>query len=87
MKLRLITLLIAVVLASLMAAAVHIYGAHSAPGIRLAVVNLPGLAVALWASYLVGENLVFYTVCALANWAFYFYLVKGAALLKRRISN
>jgi len=51
----------------------------------LALANLPGSIVAAWASLLIGEGLTFYVVCALANWAFYFYVIKAALLLKRKI--
>jgi hypothetical protein len=91
MKLRLTTLLIAIVLTGSMAAAVHVYGAHSTPGIRLMVANLPGIAFGLWATSLIREDPglypVLYVVCSLVNWAFYFYLVKAALLLKRRFLN
>ena len=87
MALRLITLLIAVVLTSLMAIAMHVYGAHSTPGIRLMIVNLPGFAVMIWGGLLIGDNPVMYGVCALVNWAFYFYLAKAVLLLKSRFWN
>lgn len=70
-----------------MATAAHVYGWHSTPGIWLALLNLPGFLVAVWVSYLIGENVVSYVVYGLVNWAFYFYLAKGAVLLKRKLSN
>jgi hypothetical protein len=87
MGLRFSTLLVAAVMAISMAMAGSMYGAHSTPGIRLLVVNLPGVIVALWAGYLVGEGILFYIVCALANWAFYFYVAKGAIALHKRLSS
>jgi hypothetical protein len=79
MTLRVTTLLIAVVLTRLMA--------HSTPGIRLMIVNFPGVAAMIWAGLLIGENHVMYVVCALVNWAFYFYLAKAALALKSRFLN
>ncbi len=87
MKIRLTALLIAISLTGSMAAAVHVYGAHSTPGIRLAIANLPGSIVGVWASMLIGETPWLYLVCALANWAFYFYLINAVLLLKHRFLN
>jgi hypothetical protein len=84
MILRLTTLLIAVVLTSSMATAVHAYGAHSTPGLWLAIANFPGIAPGVWVSSLIGESPWLYLVCAAVNWAFYFYLVKVVLLMKRR---
>ena len=91
MKLHLIALLIVLVLTTSMATAVYVYGAHSTPGIRFLMLNVPGVAVAVWVGSRIrsiGENnFVFYAIAAAVNWGFYFYLVSGAALLKRKLSN
>ena len=91
MKLHLIALLIVLVLTTSMATAVYVYGAHSTPGIRFLMLNVPGVAVAVWVGSRIrsiGENnFVFYAIAAAVNWVFYFYLVSGAALLKRKLSN
>jgi len=80
-------LLVAAVMAISLAVAVSVYGVHSTPGIRLAIANLPGLIVAAWASTLVGEGILFYSICVLANWAFYYYLAKGAIALHKRLKS
>ena len=92
MRLRIATLLVAVVLASGVAAAAGKYGAHSTPGIRLFMANLPGSIIVVWVGLLIGKGLMlyggglmFYVLCSLANWAFYFYVIKAALLLKRKI--
>jgi hypothetical protein len=91
MKVALIALLIVIVLTGSMAAAGHLYGWHSTPGILLMLVNLPGFGVAAWCVSLVGpileHDFVLYVISAPLNWVFYFYLIKGAVLLKRKLSN
>ncbi|MGD0758086.1 MAG: hypothetical protein ABR921_04205 [Candidatus Sulfotelmatobacter sp.] len=88
MKVHLIALLIVVALTGSMAAAAHAYGWHSTPGIRLMLANIPGIAVGLWVGMWMRENeYVFYVLSAATNWVFYFYLIKGALLLKRKLSN
>jgi hypothetical protein len=86
MKLLFSTLSIAVLMAISMAVANSFYGAHSTPSIRLATANLPGVVVATWSHYFVETSVPFYVICALANWAFYFYVSKGAFLLRRKLS-
>lgn len=50
--------------------------------------NIPGIAVGLWVGMWMRENeYVFYVLSAATNWVFYFYLIKGALLLKRKLSN
>jgi hypothetical protein len=87
-KIVLFTFVLALALATAMAIAAYKYGWHSTPGIRLALANFPGSIVGALVSSLTGDdNPVPYIVCALANWAFYFGLVKGALLLKRKFLN
>jgi hypothetical protein len=86
MKLRWITLLLAILMAGAMAIAIQIYGAHSTPGIRLSILNAPGVFIGLWASLIIGENLFAYVLIPLANWAFYFYATKGIIVLYRKLS-
>jgi hypothetical protein len=87
-KIVLFTFVIALALTTSMAIEVYKYGPHSTPGIRFAVANFPVVLVAAWVSLLTGDdNPVMYIVCALANWAFYFGLVKGVLLLKGKVSN
>jgi hypothetical protein len=83
MKLRLTTLLTAIVLAGSLAAVAHVYGEYSTPGICLQIANLPGSFVALVLSWTIGEKLAFYAVCAFVNWGVYFYLAKKAVFWKR----
>jgi len=87
MKIHVIALLIVLVLTGSLAAAAHAYGSHSTPGIRLMLANLPGIAVGLWVGQWIENDYVFYALSALANWVFYFYLIKGALLLKRKLSS
>jgi hypothetical protein len=91
MKVYLIALLIVVALAGSMAAAAHTYGWHSTPGIRLMLLNLPGTGVAIAIVSRVerigANDLMLYLICMPVNWVFYFYLIKGAMLLKRKVSS
>ncbi|MFZ0954784.1 MAG: hypothetical protein WAN60_00455 [Candidatus Sulfotelmatobacter sp.] len=87
MKAHLIALLIAAALTGSLAAAAHAYGSHSTPGIRLMLANLPGIVVGLWVGQWIENDYVFYALSAVVNWVFYFYLIKGAMLLKRKLSS
>jgi hypothetical protein len=87
-KIVLFTFVPALALATAMGIAEYKYCPTSTPGLRLLVANFPGVIVALWVSLLTGDdNPVMYIVCALANWAFYFGLLKGLLLLKWKLSN
>jgi hypothetical protein len=76
MKLRVMTLLVALALAGLLAIAGHHLGCHSTPGILLAFANLPGCVVAAWVVP-VGADFSFYALCTSAIWTFYFLGVRG----------
>jgi|HubBroStandDraft_6_1064221.scaffolds.fasta_scaffold1254071_2 hypothetical protein len=85
MKLVLIALLIAVVLTSSAPIAFHLFG-FAALGTWMMVVSFPGSIVAGW---LWNHNVVsgaVYCAWTLVNWAFYYLLIQGALLLKRKIS-
>jgi hypothetical protein len=95
MKLALFTLLAAAAFTLSLPTAAHYYGTHSTPFIRFSIANLAGTAVGLLVSSWIegsGKNdfgfwVRFCFLCALVNWAFYFYLIKGAVFLKRRLLN
>jgi hypothetical protein len=36
---------------------------------------------------LLGEGVLFYIICGLANWAFYYYVAKGAIALRKRLKS
>jgi hypothetical protein len=84
---HLLTFLLALGMTFAMVILTHEYGGHSTPGIRIFVANCPGAIVAAWVSLLVGFGPTFYVVTVLANWAFYFYLIKGVTLLIRRFKS
>jgi hypothetical protein len=86
MKLALIALLIAVVLTSSAPIAFHLFG-FAALGTWMMVVSFPGSIAAAWLwDHNVGSAGV-YCSWTLANWAFYYLLIKGALLLKRKLSH
>jgi len=86
MTLRWITLAIAVVLALTMAIAVGQQGWHSTGGIRTALLNFPGIILGAVVGQLVDNELVPIAIAtALANWAIYFWVIKGILFLKRQL--
>lgn len=72
-------------MAAAMAIAVQSQGWHSTAGIRCSLLNLPGAILGGLAGDLAEDSLlIVLPVTALANWAFYFWTVRGLLLLKHK---
>jgi hypothetical protein len=93
MKVLVVTLVIAVVAASLLGVAGQVYGYHSTAGFWLAPPNLPGIvAVGLLAKLIRGDSTSLdgfrgLSLVALADWLGYFCLAKIALAVRHRISS
>jgi hypothetical protein len=86
MKVVLIALLVAVVLTSSVPIAFHLFG-FAVLGTWMMVVSFPGSIAAGWLwNHNVGGAEVYFA-WTLVNWAFYYFLIKGALLLKRKLSH
>lgn len=87
MKLYWAALVIAIAFAGSMAIVLHVYGAHSTPGIWMAVGGFPGTIVGVWFGIWAGRSdFVFFVVTALVNSAFYFVVARGMVRLKSKFS-
>ncbi len=73
-------------MAAAMPIAAYPKGWHSTAAIWVGIFNLPGIIPGIWAGTLAGDS-VFLTflVTALANWAFYFWTIKGVMFLKHKL--
>ena len=87
MKLCLSALAFAAAPANALAIVVHIHGAHSTPGIWMAVANFPGTVFGVWTALLTRkDDLAFYTASISVNSAFYFVFARGFVWLKCRLT-
>lgn len=91
MKLLIGTLAAAVLATVLVPLAGQFYGYHSTAGIWLGFLNLPGIAVEFWVNALLKSNGDWmdqfggFVLCAVADWAVYFALLRGVLLFKQHI--
>ncbi|MDP9264453.1 MAG: hypothetical protein M3O85_09060 [Acidobacteriota bacterium] len=83
MKVTVIAILIAGVVAIGTASVVYVEGPHSTPGIWSMLVGLPGTMASIWIS----PNRDNYYLMAMVNWLVYFALIQGIVVLKRRFSS
>ena len=80
------TLLLAIALPVSLAVVSESPGIHSALGMRLMLVGLPGTVIGVWTQTIFGDvRPLFFVATALANWTFYLCVAKGVILLKERI--
>jgi hypothetical protein len=92
MKAAIITLVLAVMMTSLLpAAVVRGPGLHSTPAIWLAFPNLPGVASAEWAAQFNPKDEMWngplpWYIIGLGDWIAYFGLAKIAMLVRRKFS-
>lgn len=64
----------------------HFYGLHSTLGLLVAYIGSPGMIVGGITIALIGSESAFYVGIFLGNWLFWFCIIKGALIVRKRLS-